>query len=161
LPQWSEESSEEDIDINSSKIKFIKIQPESYRYEIEFVNSQIIDNDIYSESSEVLEWSEEGRAKHYFVKSYERNLENRKRAIEIHGVECSVCGFNFERIYGVRGIGFIEVHHIKPLSSLDDKVVVNPYTDLVPVCSNCHRMIHRDKDSVLTVDELKMVTRKQ
>jgi 5-methylcytosine-specific restriction protein A len=52
------------------------------------------------------------------------------------------------------GKGFIEVHHIKPLFSLDEEVNVNAETDLVPVCSNCHRIIHRKKNAILTVEEL-------
>ncbi|MED1085493.1 HNH endonuclease [Bacillus mycoides] len=46
------------------------------------------------------------------------------------------------------------MHHVKPLSTIGEEVVVDPRKDLVPVCSNCHRMIHRRKDNVLTVEEL-------
>ena len=161
LPQWHEVSSEkEEIDTNRPKIRFNKIPTESNEYKIDFINPQIINNDIYSEETEVIEGSKEGGSKYLFVKSYERSLENRKRAIERHGVQCSVCDFNFERFYGEIGIGFIEVHHTKPLSSLNDKIVVNPYTDLVPICSNCHRMIHRSRDKVLSIDELKNIIKK-
>ncbi len=161
LPQWrevlSEKEEKEEIDINRPKLRFNKSQIERNKYEIEFINPQIIDNDIYIERTEELAGSEEGEVKYCFGKRYERNPENRKRAIEIHGVQCSVCGFDFEIFYGERGNGYIEVHHTKPLSSLDDKIVVNPYTDLVPVCSNCHRMIHRNKDRVLSIDEMKKI----
>jgi len=54
-----------------------------------------------------------------------------------------------------QGRGFIEVHHMKPLSSIDEEVVVNPETNLVPLCSNCHRMLHRKQDGVFFVEELK------
>ena len=46
--------------------------------------------------------------------------------------------------------GFIEVHHIVPLHSIEGEVTVNHVTDLIPVCSNCHRKIHRKKDNILT-----------
>ncbi|MED4046764.1 HNH endonuclease, partial [Priestia aryabhattai] len=69
-------------------------------------------------------------------------------------------GFNFEEVYGERGRDFIEIHHIKPLSSLKEAVAINPKTDLVPLCANCHRMIHRRKNEVLTVEQLKALTKK-
>lgn len=51
---------------------------------------------------------------------------------------------------------YIEIHHTKPLSSIKEEVIVNPDTDLVPLCSNCHRMVHRRKE-VLTINEFKML----
>jgi len=59
-------------------------------------------------------------------------------------LECEACGFDFVRTYGGRGHGFIECHHIRPLSMLrpDAKTKL---TDLALLCSNCHRMIHRGK----------------
>jgi 5-methylcytosine-specific restriction enzyme A len=97
----------------------------------------------------------EGTKKSYFINKYERDPENRKKAIEIHGLNCCVCGFNFEEVYGERGRDFIEIHHIKPLSTLQEAVVIDPATDLVPLCANCHRMIHRRKADILTIDQLK------
>ncbi|MED4210801.1 EVE domain-containing protein [Priestia megaterium] len=102
----------------------------------------------------------EGIKKLYHVNKYERDPKNRKKAIEIHGLNCYVCGFNFEEAYGERGRDFIEIHHIKPLSSLKEAVAINPKTDLVPLCANCHRMIHRRKNEVLTVEQLKALTKK-
>lgn len=63
-----------------------------------------------------------------------------KRQLETF--ECCVCGTDFEKIYGLLGQGFVEAHHVKPIASLrpGEKTRIN---DLVPVCSNCHRMIHR------------------
>ena len=56
---------------------------------------------------------------------------------------CEVCGFDFEMVYGDRGHGFIECHHTKPVSELEvgEKTKI---TDLSLVCSNCHRMIHKN-----------------
>jgi 5-methylcytosine-specific restriction protein A len=55
---------------------------------------------------------------------------------------CSVCGFNFERVYGTLGVSFIEAHHTKPVSQLEEGERVS-LDDLAPVCSNCHSMLHR------------------
>lgn len=119
---------------------------------------QVILEDFAAE--EVESGKVEGNVKTYYGKKYERNPENRQRAIEIHGLDCYVCGFNFEAVYGERGANFIEVHHLKPLSTLEEATEINPNTDLVPLCANCHRMIHRRKDAVLTVEELKAILRK-
>ena len=68
----------------------------------------------------------------------------------------SICGFNFLERYGEIGRGFIHVHHVNPLSQTGEQIV-DPKTDLVPVCPNCHSMIHRDKNHILTIEELKLI----
>lgn len=97
----------------------------------------------------------EGKKTKVYSTRYERNANNRQAAIKFHGVNCKVCGFNFEEKYGDIGQEFIEVHHQSPLFLNDDEVHVDPITDLVPLCSNCHRMIHRSRYHVLTVEDLK------
>ncbi|MGO0883781.1 HNH endonuclease [Clostridioides difficile] len=99
----------------------------------------------------------EGKVKYVYGKQYERNPKNRIEAIKYHSTKCVVCGFDFEKIYGNRGKGYIEIHHIRPLSSVGKESNINPKTDLVPICSNCHRMIHRKKDNVLSIDDLKKI----
>ena len=64
------------------------------------------------------------------------------------------CGFDFETTYGEIGRNFIEVHHVKPLCSLNEEVIIDPMTDLVCLCSNCHRMIHRKRNGILSLPEL-------
>ncbi len=57
----------------------------------------------------------------------ERNSALRAAALRVHGHGCMVCGFDFGRAYGARGVGFAEVHHLKPLASLRGKTVLtNP-----------------------------------
>ncbi|MCK4982758.1 MAG: HNH endonuclease, partial [Victivallaceae bacterium] len=90
---------------------------------------------------------------------YERNPKLRKQAISCHGRTCKACNFNFGTTYGVHGEGFIEVHHINPLAEIGTQHKVNPKTDLIPLCSNCHRMVHRRKD-FLTIPELKSIIKK-
>lgn len=55
---------------------------------------------------------------------------------------CQVCEMTFKEVYGDVGKGFAEAHHVLPLSQLAD-TVVSSVKDLVTVCSNCHRMLHR------------------
>lgn len=113
--------------------------------------------DIRAEEVEDGNFIYEGKERYYYGKKYERNASNRRKAIEFHGVDCSVCGFSFESVYGERGKDFIEVHHLNPLSTLDEPVIVNPETDLIPVCSNCHRMIHRRAEEVLSPEQLRQL----
>ncbi|KRE45821.1 HNH endonuclease [Paenibacillus sp. Soil522] len=136
-----------------------------YEYEVQGIGfnenklRKTIEADIKSDEIEN-ELRKEGASKEYYGKRYERNSQNRESAIQIHGVDCYACGFNFEKVYGERGNDFIEVHHVNPLSTFGgDEVEINPETDLVPVCANCHRMIHRRHDDVLTVEQLKSMLR--
>ena len=101
----------------------------------------------------------EGGKTEIYTNRYERDRLNRQRAIDIHGYKCKVCGFDFGEKYGEYGKGYIEVHHIKPLSMSGERPV-NPETDMVCLCSNCHRMIHHKKYKVLTPDELEQMIKK-
>ena len=99
----------------------------------------------------------EGKRTVYYTTKYERSSKNREAAIRIHGTKCMICGFDFGQKYGELGKGYIEVHHIKPLATLEQEVVINPETDLICVCANCHRMLHRFKNYIVTVEELKYI----
>jgi len=96
----------------------------------------------------------EGEKKRITVNAYERNPEARQKCIEYHGANCKVCKFNFEAKYGEHGKGFIHVHHTIPLASIRKGYTVDPHKDLVPVCPNCHAMLHRG-DQTLTVEQLR------
>lgn len=79
-------------------------------------------------------------------KRIERNKKLAIRAKKIHGHKCKACGFDFEKNYGALGKGFIEAHHLTPLSLLKgQKVSLDPKTDFTVLCANCHRMIHRSE----------------
>ena len=78
------------------------------------------------------------------VTRYERDRGNRKDCIAHYGYVCQICEMNFEKTYGEIGKDFIEVHHLHPVSQGERQV--NPIEDLIPLCSNCHSMIHRQED---------------
>jgi 5-methylcytosine-specific restriction protein A len=59
-------------------------------------------------------------------------IQKHGRRIDHHGTSCRCCGFDFEKVYGEHGKGFIHVHHIKPLHTVGDNYVVNPIEDMVP-----------------------------
>lgn len=77
------------------------------------------------------------------VNRYERDRRNRAAALAIHGRSCSGCGMSFDELYGEVAAGFIEVHHVTPVSMLGEDYVIDPRTDLIPLCPNCHAVVHR------------------
>ena len=99
----------------------------------------------------------EGKKVAFYTTKYERNKSNRDKALKIHGYSCCICNINFKESYGEIGEGFIHVHHVKPLYSLDEEVVIDPTKDLVPVCPNCHAIIHRRKNQILSIDDVKKI----
>lgn len=69
-------------------------------------------------------------------------------------LRCEVCGLSFVEIYPKSlGEDFIEVHHKTPLSQIESTVRTT-LDDLLLVCANCHRMIHRTKDCEQNLDLL-------
>lgn len=113
----------------------------------------IVEQDLQAMASE--EPFVEGQQSQALVNIYERDSELRTEVIRRKGTSCQVCGFNFEAVYGDVGKDFIEVHHLRPISTYGGSVKVNPDTDMAVVCANCHRMIHRRQDHPLGLDELR------
>ena len=85
---------------------------------------------------------EEGAVKQVTSTRYERNRKARDLCLAYHGKACCRCGVDFERDYGAAYADIIEVHHILPLSEIGERYIVDPIRDLIPVCPNCHAMIH-------------------
>jgi len=95
----------------------------------------------------------EGAMSRVTVNRYERNPVNRALCLASNGTACKACGFDFGRSYGPLGQGFIEVHHRIPVAQMGSEYSIDPATDLVPLCPNCHAMIHR-RTPPLDVGEL-------
>ncbi|MND65181.1 HNH endonuclease [Agrobacterium tumefaciens] len=90
----------------------------------------------------------EGALKEIKVNGYERDRRARQACIDHYGTDCQVCGLDFESRYGEIGAGFIHVHHVVPLASIGEQYEVDPVKDLIPVCPNCHAMLHLGASSV-------------
>lgn len=74
-------------------------------------------------------------------------------------LQCEICGFDFVDFYGEElGQGFSECHHINPLS--DSGKTNTKLSDLIIICANCHKMIHRRKPW-LSPQELKKIVEDQ
>ena len=92
---------------------------------------------------------EEGEIKEMHIAKCERNPKLRKACIEYYmaqnegRIACVACGMAFGDVYGEIGEGYIEVHHLNPISQIEGVHAVDPKMDLVPLCANCHAMIHR------------------
>lgn len=102
----------------------------------------------------------EGATIRVTLNKYERSRIARNKCVEIKGYKCAVCGMDFEERYGSIGRGFIHIHHTTPISSIGKDYQINYEKDLVPVCPNCHAMLHR-KNPPYTIDELSKIISKQ
>jgi predicted HNH restriction endonuclease len=91
---------------------------------------------------------------------YERDSEAREECLQRYGHSCFVCDFDFEGYYGSIGKEFIHVHHLTPVSQLDDDYEVDPIQDLRPVCPNCHAMLHQE-DPPITIERLQQIIESQ
>jgi len=80
------------------------------------------------------------------------NLAKKRRLKTDPLLHCEVCGFSFFQVYGELGKNFIEAHHSVPLSMVGDRET--KIDDIVLVCSNCHKMLHRRRPWLCT-SELK------
>jgi len=102
-----------------------------------------------TDGSEVEEEYEapEGRLLYKLHKYKERNrtLVKKKKMNHFNkfgNLACELCGFDYERIYGSVGRGFAECHHRSPLHLLQVETVTK-LEDLMIICANCHRMVHK------------------
>lgn len=96
----------------------------------------------------------EGGRKSVLVNAVERNARARAECLRLHGLRCKVCDLDFFQAYGEVGQGFIHVHHLMPIAAATDLRTVDPMQDLVPVCPNCHAMLHR-RSPPFEIEELR------
>ncbi|WP_461868042.1 HNH endonuclease [Faecalimonas sp.] len=122
----------------------IKVKDELGEYIDKYMDDSY-SNGIFPDS-DLPNASYEGAVSKVLVNKYERSSIARQKCIEYHGCKCSICGINFEKVYGEIGKGFIHVHHIVPLNEINEEYIVDYKKDLIPVCPNCHAMLHRKID---------------
>lgn len=119
-----------------------------------------LENEGESEAEETPDVSglPEGAKSRIEVNRYERDRRNRAAALAIHGYICKACALNMGERYGPAATGFIEVHHVTPVSEVGAGYVIDPITDLVPLCPNCHAVTHR-RTPPYSVEELRLMLR--
>ncbi len=77
-------------------------------------------------------------------------------------IYCSACNFNFEIFYGEIGKGYVEIHHLNPIFAREgnfEQSINEALDGVVPVCANCHRIIHRKNDQLLSIPSLQELIR--
>jgi len=99
-------------------------------------------NDTISLAEETTDKMWEGAKRTITVNLYERSNKARLACIEHHGSRCKVCSIDFGEVYGHEFHGFIHVHHLTPVSEVNSRYEVDPKNDLIPLCPNCHAVIH-------------------
>ncbi|MEV6528305.1 HNH endonuclease [Streptomyces sp. NPDC051639] len=119
----------------------------------EFQDLGLADNDELDDFS-----APEGRLLLRRHRARERNKNLRKKKIDSvlrkgGSLACEACGFDFEEVYGDRGAGYVECHHVVPLHEAGESRT--KLGDLALICANCHRMIHR-RAPWPTPDELRV-----
>ena len=117
-------------------------------------NNESIATDYPDEAGTENKSFPEGAKQTVQVNRYERNPVARAKCLEIHGICCEICKMSFAETYGTFAKDFIHVHHITPLHKISENYEVTPETDLIPVCPNCHAIIHRAHPP-LTIEQLR------
>lgn len=140
------------ISDNQETYESILIEWTKYCMEMIFSLLTIIDIDDEALQKEAIQT--EGTIQNIKSIKYERNPINRRLCLYKKGYNCAVCGMNFQDVYGEIGKNFIEVHHTTPVSEMGEGYHLDIDRDLVPLCSNCHSMIHR-RNPPYSVSELK------
>jgi predicted HNH restriction endonuclease len=92
-----------------------------------------------------------------------KKLALRRFADQNGSIACVGCGFRAEDKYGPTAIGLIEIHHLRPLfltgksrASIDVAL-----QSVVPLCPNCHRVVHIDSSKCIAIPELKLLISSQ
>jgi len=142
----------EELSIISKKIKeFI----DSSEYKNKLQSTTDVDDDYEGQEGKIL-------TKIHKYKERDRKIVKKKKekVLQVTGkLKCEGCGFDFKENYGPRGDGYIECHHKKPVSEIKkgEKTKLN---DLIVLCSNCHRMVHRKKPWLTPVQLKELINKK-
>jgi 5-methylcytosine-specific restriction protein A len=120
------------------------------------IKTQVSPESIFPEVLPDSKTYAEGAVRSILVNAYERDPKARADCLAKYGKRCAVCTISFEEHYGEIGKGFIHVHHKKPLATIRSEYKINPKIDLIPVCPNCHAMLH-SSNPPLSVATLKLI----
>lgn len=148
-----------ELELNEG-IRCLKKEEKVYGYLIRALQRyrySLYQGEAHSENDNLQSLVREGSGFLYYTTRYERSPYLRKQAIDFHGTSCMACGFDFEDFYGELGKDFIEVHHRVGFPDPRQDLFVDPELDLLCLCSNCHRMIHRKRGAILEIEELRKI----
>ncbi len=110
---------------------------------LEFETSRLVDK-LYRE----------GKLVPVYVNKYERDRSLRDACLSEKKDKCLGCEINFKEAYGEDIPNIIHVHHIRPLGQIKAEEYKNPVVDLIPLCPNCHAVVHATKE-LMSLDQLR------
>ena len=150
--------------LHSHKEAIDYLLTEDFQYEDIKNALSSLDVPVKSKVIPICEIVEEGKQGLRNVKYYERSRKLRSIAVEhfTHNgiIECDCCGFDFKDYYGVKYESCIEIHHIRPIFQYDEdatqKTIEQALKNLMPVCPNCHRVIHRNHIGSSDIEKFKL-----
>lgn len=134
-----------------AKLLDLDIKMSSYEKNRTSQDTAISDKKLYKEGKLKLEIHIKRERNPKVVKEAKKLFINKNKRLY-----CELCGFDFEEVYGELGKNFIEGHHIKPISDMDEGDITN-VEDIKMLCSNCHRMVHRGIERGIDLDEIKSI----
>ena len=138
---------------SKAKHKEVRSLVKSYRAKLaQQAVSPIYPDEVSGQPAEFTE----GSVKQVTINVYERDYKARAACIAEYGATCQVCDLNFENKYGKIGKGFIHVHHKVDLATIGESYQIDPINDLIPVCPNCHAMLHTEKPA-MDIGKLKQI----
>ncbi len=114
---------------------------------------------VYDENLMITEGTKRNRNIILYKRSSKlRDFAMKKYTADGH-IKCLICFFDFFDFYGEIGKNYIEIHHVKPVlqyeAEEENKFLKDALENVIPTCSNCHRMIHRDRQHPLSVLDLR------
>ena len=127
---------------DNKKHKFWKLEIKS-----DFENNKILTGEF--PEGKIIERKHKARERNSHVVQIAKDNFKSK-----HGkLFCEVCNFCFEEKYGAVGKDFIEGHHTIAVSEMQQDHKTRP-EDIIMLCSNCHKMVHK-KRPWLTIKDIK------
>lgn len=80
----------------------------------------------------------------------------KKECLEYYGAICEICGFDYGYTYGEQFESKIDIHHIQATCEEEILPDTDPIKDLIPICHNCHCIVH-SKTPPYSVDEMRVM----
>ncbi len=150
------------------------IEQIEYLFSNKFLSNEVVElvsavEKTYGKKRKVYVYSEDAMVVEGKISSKETIVRKRSKKLRAAAIEhyrqldgkiyCAVCGFCFENRYGDIGKDFIEIHHENPVYQYSDEGFESYMSEavkkVIPLCSNCHRMIHHDRKRPISIDDLK------
>ena len=127
--------------------RFEKEKPFCHHFDSPGSNKLTVNKSLTTANHEQENEFFEGSINRISIEVRERDMAARQACIAHYGAKCFICQFDFGQFYGAEAEGFIHVHHREKLSNRKVASKTDPVKDLVPLCPNCHSVVHLRKDA--------------